>query len=482
MRFFAAVLATTVMTAVAAHGAPKKASPDTAARAAPQTGAATKPAPVPKSKPGAAKANAGTQTPDAKKPDASKSDAAKTAALRDAYSAIPLAERMAIQFGLTWTGDYKGRADGEFSDPFADAVRAYQKRRNGAVTGVPTPEERTAIAAFAAARQNAAGWRMVEDPVTGARVGIPGRFATKITPGPIGTRWSSEQGQLQIETFRIDTGAALDAVFAQQKKQPRRRITASTLQPDSFTIAGMQGLKKLAVLGFVQNNEVRGLTILYDQAMEGTIDPLVAPMSAAFVPFAGYAMAGAVAAPRRDVEYGSGVVVSTAGHVLTDRNIADDCRTIALPGHGHAERIADDASTGLALLQTYGARDLAPIGLAGGPSSGDVTLLGIADPQLQNGGAAVTAVSAPLGAGLPTHPLARTPALGFAGAAAVDSQGRLAGVVVLHTQSSGPAQASVAPAAAVRHFLEAQSVTPGSGGTSIEAAKASVVRVICIRK
>ena len=56
----------------------------------------------------------------------------------------------------------------------------------------------------------------------------------------------------------------------------------------------MQGLKKMVVRGAARNGEVRGITILYDQAMEGTMDPLVAPMASAFVPFAtGFAVAGA---------------------------------------------------------------------------------------------------------------------------------------------------------------------------------------------
>src|SRR4029079_235634 len=121
-------------------------------------------------------------------------------------------------------------------------------------------------------------------------------------------RWASEQGQLQVETFRIDTGATLDAVFEQQKKLARRRIASSALQGDSFVITRMQGLKKMVVRGFARDGEVRGVTILYDQAMEGSIDPLVAPMSSAYVPFAtGFSVAAAAGGPRRKVEYGTGV-------------------------------------------------------------------------------------------------------------------------------------------------------------------------------
>ena len=42
--------------------------------------------------------------------------------------------------------------------------------------------------------------------------------------------------------------------------------------------------------------------------------------------------------------------------------------------------------------------------------------------------------------------------------------------------------ASLVSAAAIRKFLEGAKVEPASGGTSIDAAKASVTRVICVRK
>ncbi len=54
-------------------------------------------------------------------------------------------------------------------------------------------------------------------------MGLPAKIATRSTPGSSGTRWSSAQGQLQIETFRIDTGATLEAVFEQQKSLAKRR-------------------------------------------------------------------------------------------------------------------------------------------------------------------------------------------------------------------------------------------------------------------
>ena len=101
--------------------------------------------------------------------------------------------------------------------------KSYQKRRKDPATGVLSADQRATLDAAVTPRKQEVGWRLVDDPVTDVRLGIPARLATKIDPGPNGTRWSSAQGQLQIETFRIDTGATLDAVFDQQKKMPRRR-------------------------------------------------------------------------------------------------------------------------------------------------------------------------------------------------------------------------------------------------------------------
>ena len=418
---------------------------------------------------------------------AGKSDAAsKPPAIRDAYMALPHPDRLALQFNLTWAGDYRGPADGEFSDKLAEAMKDYQKRNKFKVTGLLTPEESAALAAAVAPRQNEAGWRVIEDPATGARIGIPSKFATKVATGPAGTRWSSEQGQLQIETFRVDTGATLEAVYEQQKGIPRRRLTANNLGQDSFALAGMQGLKKMRVYGYARNGEVRGLTILYDQAMEGTMDPLVAPIAWAYLPFPqGFSMAAAAETPRRKVEYGTGIFVSAEGHVLTDRRLVEGCQVITLPGLGHAERVAEDRLAGLALLRINGASNISVAPLASDNAANDVTLVGIADPAAQAGGGAVSSVKARLGGAGPTRKLDPSPALGFSGAGAFDASGRLTGMAQLQpvltsgTATSAP-QASVASAEAIRRFLQANNLAETEHGKLADTTSA-VTRVICVR-
>jgi peptidoglycan hydrolase-like protein with peptidoglycan-binding domain len=423
--------------------------------------------------------------------DKSGADAAgKPPAIRDSYMALPHAERLALQFNLTWAGDYRGLTDGEFSDKLVEAMKDYQKRNKFKVTGLLSPEERTALATAVAPRQSEAGWRVIEDPATGARVGIPSKFATKITTGPAGTRWSSEQGQLQIETFRVDTGATLEAVYEQQKGIPRRRLTANNLGQDSFMLGGMQGLKKMRVYGYARNGEVRGLTILYDQAMEGTMDPLVAPIAWAYLPFPqGFSLAAAAEAPRRKVEYGTGIFVSAEGqmaHVLTDRRLVEGCQVITLPGLGHAERVADDRVSGLVLLRINGASNISVAPLAADNAAGDITLVGVADPAAQAGGSAVSSVKSRVSAAGPKRTLEPSPTPGFAGAAAFDAAGRLAGMAQLQpvmtsgTAASAP-QASIVAADAIRRFLQESGVTQGEQARLADTQSA-VTRVICVRK
>jgi peptidoglycan hydrolase-like protein with peptidoglycan-binding domain len=407
--------------------------------------------------------------------------------LRNSYAAIPLAERAAIQADLVFTGDFNGPIDGEVTDRLVEAVKAFQRRHNHKATGALSPDQRAALAAAAAPRQQEVGFRLLDDPKTGARVGIPDKLATQTIPHQSGTHWRSAQGQLQIETFRIDTGATLEAVFEQQKALPRRRVTSGVLRPDHFVVSGTQGLKKFHVRAFAKDGEVRGITILYDQAMAGMMDPVAAAMASAFLPFASHTVAGSAAAPRRKVEYGTGLVVSTVGHILTARDMTDGCQVIVIPSLGNAERLADDKNSELALLRVYGARGLTAVGLAGAAPTGDkIALVGIADPQAQGGGASITAFAARRNEGPKSWTLETSPALGFSGAAALDSEGRVFGMAVLNSSVvAGPAsspRATLVPLETIRTFLEAHDVTPAAARPGIEEVKASVVRVICVRR
>ena len=407
----------------------------------------------------------------------------------DTANAMPQAERQAIQSDLAWVGEYNGAISGEVGERMVAAIKEFQKAKGGKQTGVLNPQERGLLAETAKRRQENVGWKIITEAGTGARLGIPTKLVPQQSSDANGARWSSSTGTIQIQLSRRKEANPTTAKLAEQEKKepPGRKVEYAVVKPDFFVLSGMQGLRKFYVRGQYRGDEIRILTILYDQATEGTVEPVVIAMSSAFNPFpSGAQIAGPP--PRKTVEYGTGIVVSDDGAIIADREVTDGCLAIAIAGYGHADRVAEDKDYGLALLRIYGARGLKPLTLSSGVTKSGVELTGIADPQSQGGGAAVSSVRASVaqvGSGN-DFALSPAPAAGFSGAAALDSEGKFAGVALLkQVMVAGPpnaataAQAALVPADTVREFLKANGINGSDGSFD---AKAAVVRVICVRK
>jgi peptidoglycan hydrolase-like protein with peptidoglycan-binding domain len=403
-------------------------------------------------------------------------------------NAMAQAERLALQSDLAWVGQYNGAITGDVSERMVAAIKEFQKARGGKPTGVLNPQERGTLADTAKRRQENVGWKIVTEPGTGVRLGIPLKLVPQQASDANGTRWSSPTGTIQIQLARRKEANPTTAKLAErEKKEPGRNIDYTVVKPDFFVLSGLQGLKKFYLRGTFKGDEVRILTILYDQATENTVEPVVIAMSSTFNAFPTGAQA-AGPPPRKTVEYGSGVVVSDDGAIVADRQITDGCLAIAIAGYGNADRIAEDKDHDLALLRLYGAHGLKPLNIANSGAKTALDLTGIADPQNQGGAAAVSSVkaSAAQTAGGNNSTLTPAPTLGFSGAAALDSDGKFAGIALLKPMLvAGPpnvlpaAQATLVPADAVRDFLRANGVN--ASGMSSDA-KAAVVRVICVRK
>lgn len=404
----------------------------------------------------------------------------------DTATAMAAAERTALQSDLAWLGLYNGVISGESSERLVTAVKAFQKDHGGKPTGVLNAQERGALGEAARKLQGNVGWKIVTDMVTGARLGLPGKLLTQQASDADGTRWNSATGTVQVQLARRkEAGATTAKIADQERREPAgRRIDYTAIKPDFVVLSGMQGLKKFYVRGQLKGDEVRILTILYDQAVEGTMAPVVIAMSSAFNAFPTGAQAAAPP-PRKSVEYATGVVVSDSGVILTDRAAVDGCLSIVVAGYGNADRVAQDKAHDLALLKLYGAKGLTPLALNGtSANAAAVDLVGIADPQAQNGGAAVTKVAAQVAAGAGGEvALTPAPGPGFSGAPARGVDGSFAGIALLQpavvAAAAAPTQAVLASADKVRAFLGAQGVTVSGGSTD---AAASVVRVICVRK
>ncbi|MCX7321560.1 MAG: serine protease [Hyphomicrobiales bacterium] len=404
----------------------------------------------------------------------------------DTAKGMTQAERLSIQSDLAWTGHFNGAINGEVSERMVNGIKAFQKANGGKETGVLNPQERGLLAAAARKPRDNVGWKVVTDMATGAKLGIPGKLVPQQITDASGSKWQSTNGTIQVILMRRKEEGLSSAKLAEaERKQPGRKLDYSAVKPDFFVLSGLQNQKKFYVRGQIKGDEVRILTILYDQATEGTMAPVVIAMSSAFDAFPASAQAMGPP-PRKKVEYASGIVVSADGAIVTDRQAVDGCVSITVVGHGNADKVAEDKTRDLALLRIYGARDLKPLSLGAGPAKQDVNLVGIADPQAQGGSAAVSTVKAVTSGGANGETaLSPAPGIGFSGAAAIDGDGTFAGLTQLKPVIvAGPApaatQAVLVSADSVRNFAKANNVatTPGKA----DDAKASIVRVICVRK
>jgi hypothetical protein len=416
--------------------------------------------------------------------------AAKAAAVTSEFSklettetGLTAGERLKIQSALLWSGDYTASIGGD--DPIVSAIKNYQKRAKSRITGVLSSTERTNLLAAAQSHEDEFGWTVVVDPATGVRIGLPMKLVPQARDTPRGTRWSAKHGEVQIETFRIkNSELKLAMLFEQQKKEPStRKIEQSTLRDDSFVITGMQGLKKFSVRAYARDGEIRGVTVLFDQMMETIVAPVTAAMVSAFAAFPERSLP--FAAPTKSVEYGTGLVVSSRGHIVTDRKIATGCQVIIADGLGDADRVAEDQDHGLVLLRVYGPRKLYPLALAADTTrKGDLTLVGIPDPKEQNGAKRLTEIKARLAENNAIELRQPVPMAGFSGAAALDVQGQVLGMMEMRNfvlASTEPAAPPVRliTAETIRTFLNEHNVPAASTGGD---ARSAVVRIICVRK
>ncbi len=449
---------------------------------------AARSAPVPTPAPNKTAAKAAPPPSKTEKTEPAKSDTAKDSArsapVSDALAGIPPDERLKIQSALYWHGDYpKEKSD---DDALEAAIKSFQDRNGAKVTGVLTEGQRKELVAADERYQKEYGWRVVVDPATGIRIGLPTKLVSNAYEAPYGTRWSSPHGTVKVETFRIKgKDADLAKLYEEAKKHPPdRRVESSTLRDDSFVISGMQGLKDFVVRAQRGDGEVRGFTILYDQMMETIVEPVLAAMASAFAPFPQRPAPFAALAKR--VEYGTGLIVSARGDIVTARKAAHGCQVIVADGLGNAELVGEDEHDGLALLRVYGAAELSAVALPreAAAKPGDVSLVGFPDPKEEDGGKELITFKARLSGSHAIVPRQAVPMAGLAGAAALDSNGAFLGIVETRNYELASLHPAVPPvrliaAPAIRAFLAKHHAVADGAASSVRQA---AVRIICVRK
>lgn len=428
----------------------------------------------------------------------------RLAAATQSFSALPEAERKAIQSDLIWTGHLNSAATGNFGALTFRAVNSFKAGR-GEPNGQLTPAERQELARLAKTARDAAGFAVITDQPTGVRIGIPQKLLPKREATPAGgSRWQSGDGKITLDVSAGPATEPLQAIFERAiavNPNIQRKVTYKLLQPSFFVVAGETPTGKFFRRQALGPSGLRGFSVGYDKGVAATFDKVVTAIADSFEPFPSGAapapvptpaapgappVATAPAQPATE-RFGVGLVVGKE-LVLTARAVVDPCKGLRV-GTRPAKLRAQDQASGLALLDVPGLASGALPGLRDAAPAAKEAVVVLA---YDGSAAGRTAVALP-GEVMSDAVLAPLQP-GGAGSPVFDRQGRLAGLVTANPSDKALiagvapqrnyAIAGVAQLKAMLEKVDAKPVAAAasadlSTGAIAEAAGKSVVPVAC---
>jgi hypothetical protein len=306
-----------------------------------------------------------------------------------AFMGMPETTRKAAQDALVWLGLYVGVNDGEFGKRTRDAILAFQASVKAPADGMlSAPELKTLLAAAQKARDGA-GFQVVSDPKSGARIGAPRKLL-------------SARGGAKLD-FSANADADLGALYARlSATTPARKIAYKAIKPDTFfVVSGQDGATKFYTRfdkNPTANPPIRGFTFAYPASQTTTFDRIAIAIANSFEPFpesaaAPAASAGTNAAPPTSSatpppavpQPAATALVVGPGNALTALK-ADDCPHPTVAGKPvRIERA--DVATGMAMLTGDFASSRDPPRL--GAATQDLVVFGFAGPSLAASSAAI---------------------------------------------------------------------------------------------
>ncbi len=206
------------------------------------------------------------------------------AAQKAAFMGLPEATRKAVQEALVWLGLYVGVNDGDFGKRTRDAILAFQASLKAPADGTLSAPELQALLAAAQKAREAAGFQVVSDPKTGARIGAP----LKLMRALPGARLD----------FAANADADLGALYMRlSAATPVRKIAYKAIKPDAFfVVSGQDGPVKFYTR-FDKNPgaspPIRGFTFAYPASQTAALDRIAIAIANSFEPFPGSAGAPA---------------------------------------------------------------------------------------------------------------------------------------------------------------------------------------------
>ncbi|MCA3642053.1 MAG: trypsin-like peptidase domain-containing protein [Methylobacterium sp.] len=400
--------------------------------------------------------------------------------LLEFYASLDPDIRVNLQRALMWADAYVGIADGSFDRRSIEAVRTFQRNLNQAPTGMLTGEQVKELAQRANRIEAAFNYRLHHDSATGVTVGLPMTFVDKSAPTRRGTQFTSQNGEVDLTTIRIPLAErTLSDLYRLHTTRSGRKVSYSVFRGDWFVVTGVEANKHFYIRAHAWGDDIRGFAISYPEEHAKVFGRLSTVMSSDFKPdssaqsvaqarmnWGNFSNRFATAQPQRPapapgivaaapptpqppsppvggpsepakggVSTGTGFLVSSQGHFLTNAHVVEQCRQVGVGVFGNATVVDRDKTNDLALLKVDAVVKGKPLTFSQiGPRLGEeVMALGYPLPSLLQNGLNVTKgdVSSLAGIGGDSRFLQFTAAIqpGNSGGPLVNRRGAVLGVV-----------------------------------------------------
>ena len=396
-----------------------------------------------------------------------------------------------LQYLLLWSGDYLGQLDGRPGALLSHALRNYQRKagfRRGEAIDAAQLRQLSELAQRAM-RQLDYGYETDADG--GGRVAVPRTILTQRSATGTGTRYHMADSGLEVEIVRQSSKTS---IFLELYRSSTRLFDADSVVTnifggDTFIISGQVGDRIQSMRFEERGNEIRGVKISFRRDADPKYGWLAKAMLQDFAPFGESTPIGIPPSlqeirmtlrPPSDPERvsnssGSGFIVSSRGHVMTNAHVVLLCDSIRVGDNKPARLIAVQGGEDLALLQVadLGAHRVADFASAEVLLGEDVAVFGyplrpLLAAQLNMTTGIVSSLRG-LGGDPGYIQISASVQPGNSGGPVVDLKGRVVGIAtsVLNTaRSTRRPEGTHAPINfAIRHermlgFLRAQGIQP----------------------
>ena len=282
--------------------------------------------------------------------------------------------RMGVQNALIWSGDYRGRIDGDFGRLTREAVMGFQNRLGHTPTGYLTQAEIAELESRRVSAQQRAGYRVVDDYQSGIRVGLAQNLFHREQQDGVIVPFSTVDGRARMMLISMrgdeDALAALHEVILKSAFEIPGREEIYQPYRDTWFVVSKSGFSEtLYAYVRIEHGAAKGFLIRWDNDASLIYGPIATAMFNDFETIPGMVLdpdkapvAEASAQPPKtrrpepraeepqDGSTGSGFYVSPNGHVLTNHHVIYGCSSI-LAGGLPARVMADNPEDDLALLQ-----------------------------------------------------------------------------------------------------------------------------------